>query len=277
MPVNWSTVSAADTPCFHPSRNLRFFDRIYAIHHARRFEWLKSKIACLGKSDISVLELGCNDARSVEYIPVPIRRYLGLDAGWRSGWENGKAYGLESAQARFRDRPHFELRRSERCEDLERVPGKFDVAIVLETFEYLDPSKLEAYVSVLSEKLIDGGAILATMPNEKGMPLLVKALGSRLSGVPRSGYTPAQFWNALIGRLDRVPRATRGRRGFDYQKMSEIIWRYLPHGYLESVEPANAPLWLSLNVGLVARKATAQPLASEVQAERGFPRGVICK
>jgi hypothetical protein len=39
--------------------------------------------------------------------------------------------------------------------------------------------------------------------------------------------------------------------------MSEIIWRYFPHGYLESVEPANAPLWLSLNVGLVARKATA--------------------
>ena len=277
MPVNRSTVSAADTPYFHLSRNLRFFDRIYAIHHARRFEWLKSKIACLGKSDISVLELGCNDARSVEYIPVPITRYLGLDAGWRSGWENGKAYGLESAQIRFRDRPHFEFRRSERYEDLERVPGKFDVAIVLETFEYLEPSKLETYVSVLSEKLIDDGAILTTMPNEKGVPLLVKALGSRLSGVPRSGYTPAQFWNALIGRLDRVPRALRGRRGFDYQMMSEIIWRYFPHGYLESVEPANAPLWLSLNVGLVATKATAQPPARGTQAERGFPRGVICK
>ena len=269
MPFNCSTVSAADSP--------RFFDRIYAIHHARRFEWLKSKIACLGKSDISVLELGCNDARSIEYIPVPIRRYMGLEAGWRSGWENGKAYGLESAQVRFRDDPHLEFRRSERYEDLERVPGKFDVAIVLETFEYLEPSKLETYVSVLSEKLIDDGAILATMPNEKGVPLLVKALGSRLSGVPRSGYTPAQFWNALIGRLDRVPRALRGRRGFDYQMMSEIIWRYFPHGYLESVEPANAPLWLSLNVGLVARKATAQPLASGAQAEHSFPRGVICK
>jgi len=269
MPFNWSTVSAADTP--------RFFNRVYAIHHARRFEWLKSKIACLGKSDISVLELGCNDARSIEYIPVPIKRYLGLDAGWRSGWENGKAYGLESAQVRFRDDPHLEFRRSERCEDLERVPGQFDVAIVLETFEYLEPSKLETYVSILSEKLIDGGAILATMPNEKGVPLLVKALGSRLSRGPRSGYTPAQFWNALIGRLDRVPRALRGRRGFDYQMMSEIIWRYFPHGYLESVEPANAPLWLSLNVGLVARKATAQPLASGAQAEHSFPRGVICK
>ena len=77
MPFNWSTVSAADIP--------RFFNRIYAIHHARRFEWLKSKIACLGKSDISVLELGCNDARSIEYIPVPIKRYLGLDAGAADG------------------------------------------------------------------------------------------------------------------------------------------------------------------------------------------------
>jgi len=269
MPFNWSTVSAADIP--------RFFNRIYAIHHARRFEWLRSKIACLGKNDVSVLELGCNDARSVEYIPVAIRRYLGLDAGWRSGWENGKAYGLEAAQVRFRDRPQFEFRRSERCEDLEGVPGKFDVAIVLETFEYLEPSKLEAYVAALSEKLIDGGAILSTMPNEKGVPLLLKALGSRLSGVPRSGYTPPQFWNALIGRLDRVPRAIRGRRGFDYRMMSEIIRRYFPHGHLESVEPANAPLWLSLNVGLVATKATMPSLASAVQAERGLAGGLLCR
>ena len=277
MPVDRFTSTRADTPCFSSYRNLPFFDRIYAIHHARRFKWLRSKIAGLGKKELSVIELGCHDARSVQYISVPIRRYLGLDAGWRSGWKNGKAYGLEAAQVRFRDRPHFEFRRSEHCEDLERVAGKFDAAIVLETFEYLEPSRLEAYVLALSEKLIDGGTIFSTMPNEKGVPLLVKTLGSRLSGVPRSGYTPAQFCNALIGRLDHVPRGIRGRRGFDYRKMTEIIQRYFPHGYLESVEPASAPLWLSLNIGLVASKAMPRPLESGVPAGHRHAGGVTCK
>ena len=155
MPADrFNPSTRADTSCFSSYRNLPFFDRIYAIHHARGFEWLRSKIAGLGKKALSVIELGCHDARSVEYISVPIRRYLGLDAGWRSGWKNGKACGLEAAQVRFRDRPHFEFRRSEHCEDLERVPGKFDAAIVLETLEYLEPSRLEAYVLTLSEKLI---------------------------------------------------------------------------------------------------------------------------
>lgn len=279
MPPDRSTVSpATDSSYSNPCRSLPFFQRIYAFHHARRFEWLRSKITSLGKKEISVIELGCNDARSVEYISVPIRRYLGLDAGWHSGWKNGRAYGLEAAQARFRNRPHFEFRRSERCEDLERVPGKFDVAIVLETFEYLEPSKLEAYVTTLSEKLNDGGTIVSTMPNEKGVPLLVKAVGSWLSGVPRSGYTPAQFCNALIGRLGRVPRGIRGRRGFDYQVMSEIIQRYFPHGYLESVEPASAPLWFSLNVGLVASKAVIpRALESGVQVDHSYAGGVTCR
>jgi len=276
MSADRFTSSAKHTSYVCPWRYLPFADRIYAIHHARRFEWLRNKIAALGKEDLSVLELGCNDARSVEYIPVPIRRYLGLDAGWRSRSEEGKAYGLEAARVRFRDRPHFEFRRSERSEDLDRISEKFDVAIVLETFEYLEPSRLEAYVSGICGKLNDGGTIFSTMPNEKGLPLLLKTLGSRLSGVPRSEYTPAQFCDALIGRLDRVPRAIRGRRGFDYQMTSEIIQRYFPHGHLESVEPLGAPLWLSLNVGLVASKAMPRPQEGGMQADHRLAAGAPC-
>jgi hypothetical protein len=81
MPADrFNPSTRADTSCFSSYRNLPFFDRIYAIHHARGFEWLRSKIAGLGKKALSVIELGCHDARSVEYISVPIRRYLGLGA-----------------------------------------------------------------------------------------------------------------------------------------------------------------------------------------------------
>jgi hypothetical protein len=246
--------NSQEIPSFDESRSLGPMGRIYKFHHTRRFEWLRRKIAAMQKQKISVLELGCNDARSVSYIPVPIERYVGFDAGWRSGWKNGKAYGFEAACQRFRGVPRFEFRRSQHFRDLEDVQGAFDVAIVLETFEYLEPAKLEAYVTVLSRKLKSGGYIFSTMPNEKGLPLLLKVIGSKLSGVPRSEYTASQFCSAILGRMEKVPRSVRGRKGFDYATVAKLIDRYFSRIQLESVEPANVPLWMGLNVGLVAYK-----------------------
>ena len=271
MPSNPTAVNATEALSYYRAPRGRFINRIYNFHHTRRFEWLRGKIAALGKREVSILELGCNDARSLEYVPIPVKRYVGFDAGWRSGWRNGVACGLDAARLRFGDRPQFEFRRSERCEDLEELKETFDIAIVLETFEYLDPSKVDAYVSALSQKLNNSGSILSTMPVEKGLPLLIKTIGSRLSGVPRSGYTLRQFWNALVGRLHRVPRAVRGRRGFDYSAMAELVSRYFSHLRLEPVEPANAPLWLSLNVGLTATKiCTSSPQTDAPMSGTGF-------
>jgi Methyltransferase domain len=263
MPGERLTIMSSPSSA-HRSKSIRsFFKRIYSRHHSRRFEWLRNKIASLGKKQLSILELGCNDARSLSYVPAEVTRYVGLDAGWQSGWRNGKAFGLEAARHRFRQHPHFEFRESDHCSDLEQVSGTFDLAIVLETFEYLDPSRVEGYISALSRKLKADGSILSTMPNEKGIPLIVKALGSRLSGVPRSGYTMKQFGNAVFGRLDKVPRAIRGRRGFDYAKTAVLMSRYFPDTQLESIEPAHAPLWLSLNIGVSASKSSASVGLSE--------------
>jgi len=254
MRVDRPTLDPLEIPSFDRNRNLGLFQRIYGRHHTRRFEWLRSKIAALQKQKISVLELGCNDARSVSYIPVPIERYVGLDAGWRSGWRNGKAYGFEAALERFRGVPRFEFHRSQHFQDLQKIQGTFDVTVVLETFEYLEPSELESYVTLLSKKLKGGGCIFSTMPNEKGLPLLLKVIGSKLSRVPRSEYTLRQFGNAFIGRMDRIPRGVHGRRGFDYAAVTGMLRRYFPHIQLESIEPANVPLWMGLNVGLAAHK-----------------------
>lgn len=254
MPVDHPGINASETPSFERVSKMHFLRRVYDAHHAKRFEWLRNKIASLNKSELAILEIGCHDARSVDFVPVPIKRYVGLDAGWLSGRKNGKAYGLEAARERFQHHSHFEFHRTDRHEDLERVQGPFDVAIALETFEYLAPSDLESYVSTLSRKLHDTGCMLSTMPNEKGLPLFLKTVGSRLSGVPRSDYSASQFWNAVIGRLDRVPRAIRGRRGFDYTTMVELVRRYFPQMRLESVEPSKSPLWLSLNIGMLAAK-----------------------
>ncbi len=255
-------VDSDEIPSFDADRKFRALRRIYAFHHTRRFEWLKSKLCGLGKQNVSILEIGCNDARSLNYVPVRVGRYLGFDAGWRSGWKNGHPHGLEAARARFRNRPMFEFRKSTRHEDLFDVDERFDIAIVLETFEYLDPEQLESYVFLLSEKVKDDGWIFCTMPNEKGLPLLLKVVGSKLSGVRRSEYTWPQLFNALLGRMDRVPRSARGRKGFDYSEMARMVGRHFPHVSLEPVEPPNFPVWLSLNVGLVGCKQPFRPDSS---------------
>lgn len=254
-----STTEQNEVPSFDPDRKFRALRRIYAFHHTRRFEWLKKKLQTLGKQNLSILEIGCNDARSLNYVPVHVGRYLGFDAGWKSGWKNGHPHGLEAARVRFRNRPMFEFRKSTRHEDLFDVDERFDVAIVLETFEYLDPEQLESYVFLISEKLKDDGSIFCTMPNEKGLPLFLKVIGSKLSGVQRSEYTLPQFWNALLGRMDRVPRSPRGRKGFDYAAMVKMVGQYFAQVSLEPVEPPSFPVWLSLNVGMVATKQPHQP------------------
>jgi hypothetical protein len=231
---------------------LGFFKSLYAFHHTHRFEWLRRKITSLPKESISVLEVGCADARSLDYVPVHVNRYYGLDAGWRSGVRDGQAYGLEAAKRRFTDRKTFTFRQSVHYSDLQSIHGKFDVEIVLETFEYLEVRQLESYIRLLAEKLERQGNLFSTMPNEKGLPLLVKAIGARLSGVPRSEYTRVQFFNAVLGRLDRVPRSERGRRGFDYEAVADLVRRYFPYVRLEPVGALGLPRALSPNIGLIA-------------------------
>jgi hypothetical protein len=233
-------------------RSLRVLRKLYSFHHVQRFDWLRKKIASMEKQNVSVLELGCADAKSLDYIPVKVDRYLGFDAGWRSGWQNGQASGLDAARERYGSRPNFRFVQSVCYTDIQRVPEKFDLGIVMETFEYLDTHQLESYIATLAEKINVNGCALSTMPNEKGLPLLVKAMGSKLSGVRRSEYTFPQFLNALAGRLDRVPRAERGRKGFDYSRIAALAARYFRYVHLEAVGAPGLPAFLSPNIGLIA-------------------------
>jgi hypothetical protein len=239
-----------------PLEQKNLLRRLYDFHHSRRFLWLRDKIAGLRSNSVSILELGCGDARSLDYVPLPVERYVGLDAAMMSGTINGKAYGLEAARQRFADRKGFRFLLSTHPRDVAAVQEKFDVALVMETFEYLGTANLEAYISALAGKLHPHGLLLATMPNEKGLPLLVKTLGAKLSGIPRSRFTASEFMNALLGRMDQVPRMERGRKGFDYLVVVALVQLYFRHVHLESTFSRNLPLPFSPTIGLIASQQT---------------------
>ncbi|HUO35367.1 MAG TPA: class I SAM-dependent methyltransferase [Candidatus Acidoferrum sp.] len=213
---------------------------------------MSKKIASARKSNVSILEIGCNDATSLSYVPVPVERYIGFDAGWRSGWKDGTAYGLEAARQRYVGTEKIEFHCSHEHRDVAALSESFDFAFVLETFEYLETSQLESYVSTLAEKVRPDGRVISTMPNEKGIPLLLKHVGSHLSGVRRSPYSAWELLQAVLGRTDHVPRMERSRKGFDYERMAGLVGRYFRHVQLEPVDSPFFPLSLNLNIGMVA-------------------------
>ncbi|HTV59536.1 MAG TPA: class I SAM-dependent methyltransferase [Verrucomicrobiae bacterium] len=235
------------------------FKALYALHHSRRFRWLRRKIISSGKTRLSILELGCNDATSLDYVPVAIDRYVGFDAGWQSGRKDGVAYGLEAARQRYAGIEGIEFHRSNDYRDILALSGTFDFAFVLETFEYLDPSKLESYISALADKAWPSGQLVSTMPNEKGIAVLLKHLGSRISGVRRSQYSPWELALAALGRVRSIPRSARGRKGFDYQRIAELAQKHFQYVRLEPVEPSFLPCSMSLNIGLVASHGIIDP------------------
>jgi len=52
------------------SRNRAYsFRWFYSRHHARRFEWMRDKIAACNFKPVSILELGCHDSRSLGLCP----------------------------------------------------------------------------------------------------------------------------------------------------------------------------------------------------------------
>jgi len=241
------------------SRNRAYsFRWFYSRHHALRFEWMRDKIAARNFKPVSILELGCHDSRSLGFVPVNVHRYVGLDAGWQSGWNGDTPYGLEAGRIRLKGNENFEVRQSNAPRDIELLEEQFDIALVLETFEYLEPTTLETYIAALAGKVRENGFLLTTMPNEKGIPLLVKALAAKLTGIRRSEYTATQFAHALMGRMDRVPRGIRGRKGFDYSQVVRVLAKYFPFLALEGVGLLKLPPHLSTNIGIVASR---KPLA----------------
>lgn len=244
--------------------------RLYSFHHAQRFLWLKSQIAQLRRNRVSIIELGCGNARSLDYIPTVVDRYLGFDAGMRSGTVNGKPVGFQAALERFAHDKTVSLQRSVHPSDLHAVQEKFDLAIVMETFEYLGTTNLESYVSAIADKLHLDGVLLATMPNERGLPLLTKTVGAKLSGIGRSTYTAAEFLNAVLGRMAHVPRMERGRKGFDYRAIARLVQRHFRYVRLVSIASLRLPLAFSPNIGLIASQRPVHPPRSQ---QKSSPSG----
>ncbi len=215
---------------------------VYGRHHRGRFEWLRKKFQTLaGAGEISVLEVGCHDGRSLSYIPRRVERYAGFDAGWGGGLERGRQ--------KFAAEKNYTFTESTHPRDVAGLTEKFDFIICMETLEHLDTPVVEGYLQAFAGRL--NGCLLITVPNEKGLPFLVKAIGARVLNIERYyPYTGAEFFWAVLGRLDRVRR--NEHKGFDYANLVRLIQQHFKHVSVEGISPLPLPPALSLTIGIVA-------------------------
>lgn len=226
-----------------PTYSEQLFGRgIYGRHHRGRFEWLRKKFVALAEADgISVLEVGCHDGRALSHIPRRVRRYAGFDAGWGGGLERGRQH--------FATEKNYTFTKSTDPRDVADLEEKFDFILCMETLEHLETPVVEGYIQAFAKKV--DGCLLITVPNEKGIPLLVKATGARVLNIDRYyPYTATEFFWGLMGRLDRVRRSEH--KGFDYSRLVSLIKQHFKHVRVEGIGPFRLPPSLSLTVGIVA-------------------------
>ena len=69
--------------------------------HLSRFFWIKKTISKYQIKFSNVLELGCGDGKTLEFLPKRNYSYYGLDANWNGGLDNAKEKYLDNKKVNF--------------------------------------------------------------------------------------------------------------------------------------------------------------------------------
>lgn len=211
------------------------------VHYAR-FRWLHDLLARRGLRPRRIIELGCFDAKTVDFLPADLESYVGCDANWEGG--------LDLARARWRD-PRFEFYACRSPAELAHLEDRrFDLAIAMETLLHMPADLAEAYVAFLAR--VTDGLLVATYPNEKGAVFLGKYLAKRL--MPSLGsvdeFSLRDVVNSTLGQCAAVEHDCR--KGFDYATMNATIGRYFRLDEVVGLPLRGLPVSANFTVGIAA-------------------------
>ena len=224
-----------------------FSGGIRSYLHYMRFYWLQKHLT--GEANrYTMLELGCFDCRSLNYIPQP-KQYVGIDAGWEGG--------LDDARATLRS-PWIELVMAQSVHDLGAYEGRrFDYSVALETLEHMNDPVLRGYVEFLAR--VTKKQLLITVPVEVGPVFLAKYLAKsivpQLENGETESYTLREVIAATRGRVEQVQRYEH--KGFDYRKLIELLGQYFTITKVEGIPFEKFP-HLSFQVGIIAEPKGTQ-------------------
>ncbi len=235
-----SAETGMSTPISVDGYNHSHFTGLRRYYHYSRFYWLSRTLKRLSVCTGTVLELGCMDGKTLEFLPFVPQAYYGFDA---------EPAAVSRLNARSRKRfPIAGFQCTNGAELLAQMPVRqVDVCISMETLEHVSETELDSYL--VSLKQVTRNVLIITVPNERGAPFLVKHGLKQLLRYPDFPMTAAEFLYSTVGKLHRVRRLEH--RGFDYVKLVHKVRQFFPHVSVEGV--GGLPLALAFTIGVVAQ------------------------
>jgi len=223
--------------------NERLFsgDALRRFYHLSRFRWLKERISQQAQAPLRVVELGCFDARTLDYLPRRPQQYVGLDANWEGG--------LDEARQKLSGRPEVSLIEATEASVLKQYEdGQFDTAVALETLEHIPSDLLRDYLAELAR--VTRGCFYISVPNEMGPVFLAKYLVKRMAYGGTETYSGKEVIAATLRQSHKVER--NEHKGFDYRTLIKDMDEYFRVTRVEGIPFAAVPSAISLTVGITA-------------------------
>jgi hypothetical protein len=215
-------------------------------YHMARYHWLASEVRKLAIRKPRIVELGCFDAKTLDFLSFAAPSYyLGLDAGWENG--------LRLGRQRWKDHSWVELFE---CSSPCKVPdrGFFDIGICMEALNIMDYETEDAYLRKLGQMC---RLLFVTVPREHGLVFFAKHAAKRmLYGQARIPYSWREVALLTLGKFGKVRR--QEYKGFDERVLLRIMSRYFKVEKVCGLFPSTAfPVQLSCTVGIVGTSKLA--------------------
>ncbi|HUI39986.1 MAG TPA: methyltransferase domain-containing protein [Methanothrix sp.] len=207
--------------------------------HLARFRWLRDECIELHVNLSNVVEIGCFDARTIDYLPKAPARYHGFDAGWEGG--------LKEAIKKYKT---YSFIKSTDPADLV-LSEKATLVICLETLEHIPDRLLDEYFRKIAGLMEKDGYFLVSIPNETGPVFLIKYICKALYYGNVFNYSLKDVCAATLGRTDMIRR--HSHRGFSWRDLLQRLEKHFKIVKVVGIQIPWLPPSFNINIGIVCR------------------------
>ena len=221
-----------------------FSPGIRGFFHNARFNWLRDSFEKRGVTKGSVLEIGCNDGRSIQYIPFKPEKYTGYDADWEGGFDE--------AVDNYKAFPQYNFIKSTSPANFNTSNEVYDYVLAMETLEHLPGKYLTEYIEKMAAATGEYGFF--SVPNEKGIVFFLKYFSKKLFKTAGQSYSGREVWHALTGNLNKVARKDTTHKGFDYDVLIQQLSVYFNILEKKGIPFRWLPPSLNFTVGIIVKR-----------------------
>ena len=228
--------------CSNSYNNLLFNgSRLRRFIHLSRFYWLRNTIKKYNIKFKNVLEIGCGDGKTIEFLPLKNFNYYGLDANWNNS--------LNFAKEHYSNKKNIKFDEVLNAKDIKIAEGKYyDLVICMETLEHISPDQVCLYLEKIAQHC--KGYFLITVPNEKGLFFLLKRIIKLNSDNYK--YNLKEILQITLGKTNKVKRFQH--KGFDYDHLIYDIKKYFKIVKVEGNPMGKFfPIFLCFNICIIAK------------------------